>query len=103
MGVLPRLGKSAEDDARRVRVIQHAIAGRATMRLDANRAYSEIDACRLATTLDPAGIELFEQPCRTEDWDPNAKVASVSPVPMMLEEPICELADVRRAAGISNV
>jgi L-Ala-D/L-Glu epimerase len=98
-----KVGKSGEDDARRVRAIQRAIAGRATMRLDANRAYSETDACRFAATLDPAGIELFEQPCQAEDWDANAKVASVSPVPVMLDEPICELADVRRAAEISNV
>jgi L-alanine-DL-glutamate epimerase-like enolase superfamily enzyme len=69
-----KVGKSGEDDARRVRAIQRA-----------------------------AGIELFEQPCRAEDWDANAKVASVSPVPVMLDEPICELADVRRAAEISNV
>jgi L-alanine-DL-glutamate epimerase-like enolase superfamily enzyme len=46
---------------------------------------------------------LFEQPCRAEDWDANAKVASVSPVPLMLDEPICELADVKRASTIANV
>jgi len=98
-----KVGKAADDDVRRVRAIQRAIAGRATMRLDANRAYSEADACRFAASLDPTGIELFEQPCRTEDWDANAKVASVSPVPVMLDEPICELADVERAAAIPNV
>jgi L-alanine-DL-glutamate epimerase-like enolase superfamily enzyme len=98
-----KVGKSAEDDARRVKHIQRAIAGRATMRLDANRAYSEADACRFAMTLDPAGIELFEQPCRAEDWEANSRVASVSPVPVMLDEPICELADVKRASEISNV
>jgi L-Ala-D/L-Glu epimerase / N-acetyl-D-glutamate racemase len=98
-----KVGKAADDDARRVKAIQRAIAGRATIRLDANRAYSEADACRFALTLDPAGIELFEQPCRAEDWDANAKVASVSPVPLMLDEPICDLADVRRASEIQNV
>jgi L-alanine-DL-glutamate epimerase-like enolase superfamily enzyme len=98
-----KVGKDAADDARRVKAIQQAIAGRATMRLDANRAYDESDACRFAATLDPAGIELFEQPCRAEDWDANAKVASVSPVPIMLDEPICTLADVKRAAGIGNI
>ena len=51
-----KVGKSAEDDARRVQLVQRAIAGRATMRLDANRAYSEADACRFAMALDPAGI-----------------------------------------------
>jgi L-alanine-DL-glutamate epimerase-like enolase superfamily enzyme len=98
-----KVGKSAEDDARRVKLIQRAIAGRATMRLDANRAYSEVDACRFVMTLDPAGIELFEQPCPTEDWEANARVASVSPVPLMLDEPICTLADVKRASAIANV
>src|SRR5262245_30838466 len=61
-----KVGKDAAADARRVKAIQQAIAGRATMRLDANRAYSEIDACRFAAGLAPAGIELFEQPCRAE-------------------------------------
>jgi L-alanine-DL-glutamate epimerase-like enolase superfamily enzyme len=98
-----KVGRSAEDDARRVKLIQRAIAGRATMRLDANRAYSEADACRFAMALDPAGIELFEQPCPSEDWEANARVASVSPVPLMLDEPICELADVKRASTMANV
>jgi L-alanine-DL-glutamate epimerase-like enolase superfamily enzyme len=98
-----KVGKDADEDARRVKAIQQAIAGRATIRIDANRAYSEVDGCRFAAGLDPAGIELFEQPCRAEDWDSNAKVASVSPVPIMLDEPICTLADVERAATIRNI
>jgi L-alanine-DL-glutamate epimerase-like enolase superfamily enzyme len=98
-----KVGKAVDEDAHRVRVIQRAIAGRATMRLDANRAYSEAEACRFASRLDPVGIELFEQPCRTEDWDANARVASVSPVPVMLDEPICDLADIKRASKIRNV
>ena len=98
-----KVGKNADDDVWRVKAIQQAIGGRATMRLDANRAYSEADACRFAATLDPSGIELFEQPCDSENWEANAKVASVSPVPIMLDEPICALADVQRAAGIKNI
>src|ERR1051325_4301712 len=98
-----KVGKDVDDDIRRVRTIQRAIDGRATMRIDANRAYSEADACRFAAALDPAGIELFEQPCAAEDWDANAKVARVSTVPVMLDEPICELAAVERAATIPNV
>jgi L-alanine-DL-glutamate epimerase-like enolase superfamily enzyme len=98
-----KVGKDADADTARVRTIQRAIAGRATMRIDANRAYGEADACRFAAALDPAGIELFEQPCRTEDWDANAAVARVSTVPIMLDEPICELDDIERAAGIPNV
>src|SRR5260370_12595872 len=96
-------GKDADADIKRVRAIQRAIAGRATMRIDANRTYSEADACRFAAALEPTGIALFEQPCHAEDWDANANVASVSTVPIMLDEPICALADVKRAAAIPNV
>jgi L-Ala-D/L-Glu epimerase len=98
-----KVGKDADADLARVRAIQRAIAGRATMRIDANRAYGTADACRFAAALDPAGIELFEQPCAAEDWDANAAVAKVSAVPVMLDEPICELADIDRAATIAGV
>src|SRR5215467_1672543 len=98
-----KVGKDADADARRVKAIQQAIGGRATIRLDANRGYSESDACRFAAALDPAGIELFEQPCDADDWDANARVAAVSPVPVMLDEPICAVADIHRAGGIANV
>jgi L-Ala-D/L-Glu epimerase len=98
-----KVGKDVEADERRVKTIQRAIGGRATMRLDANRAYSEVDACRFASALDPSGIELFEQPCGSDEWEANAKVASVSSVPIMLDEPICAIADVERAGSIKNV
>jgi L-alanine-DL-glutamate epimerase-like enolase superfamily enzyme len=98
-----KVGKDADDDARRVKAIQQAIGGRATMRVDANRAYSEAEACRFVAALDPSGIELFEQPCDSENWEANAKVASVSPVPIMLDEPICALADVERAGSTKNI
>jgi L-alanine-DL-glutamate epimerase-like enolase superfamily enzyme len=98
-----KVGKDAGADLARVQAIQRAIASRATMRLDANRAYAQADASRFAAALDPSGIELFEQPCRTEDWDANAAVAKVSPVPIMLDEPICGLDDIERAGAIPNV
>src|SRR5262249_61325983 len=49
-----KVGKNADADAKRVKAIQHAIAGRATIRIDANRAYMEADASRFASSLDPA-------------------------------------------------
>jgi L-alanine-DL-glutamate epimerase-like enolase superfamily enzyme len=98
-----KVGKDADADLARVAAIQRAIAGRATMRIDANRAFTEREACRFAAALDPSGIELFEQPCDADDWQANANVAKVSAVPIMLDEPISTLADVERAAEIDNV
>jgi L-alanine-DL-glutamate epimerase-like enolase superfamily enzyme len=98
-----KVGKEAKADLTRVATIQKAIGGRATMRIDANRAYGEVDACYFAANLDPAGIELFEQPCRAEDWDANTHVAKVSTVPLMLDEPICGLDDIDRAGEIEGI
>jgi L-Ala-D/L-Glu epimerase len=98
-----KVGKDADADITRVKAIQRAIGGRATMRLDANRAFSESDGCRFAATLEPEGIELFEQPCHSDDWNANANVAKVSTVPVMLDEPICAIADIERAATIPNI
>jgi len=98
-----KVGKDVAADMEMLGWIQRAAAGRATLRIDANRAYSREDGCRFAAGIDPAGIELFEQPCAAEDWEANAAVAAVSVVPLMLDEPICDLADIDRAATIPGV
>jgi L-alanine-DL-glutamate epimerase-like enolase superfamily enzyme len=98
-----KVGKDPDADLARVQAVQRAIDGRATMRLDANRAYTQADACRFAAALDPSGIELFEQPCAAHDWNANANVAKASTVPIMLDEPICAPNDIERAAEIRNV
>lgn len=98
-----KVGRDVAADTERVGWIQKAAAGRASLRIDANRAYSREYGCRFASSIDPDGIELFEQPCAAEDWAANAAVAAVSCVPLMLDEPICTLADIERAAGITGV
>jgi L-alanine-DL-glutamate epimerase-like enolase superfamily enzyme len=98
-----KVGKDVDADLRRVKVIQQASGKHATLRLDANRAYSRADGIRFASSLDPTGIELFEQPCDSEDWEANAAVAAGSTVPLMLDEPICTLVDIERAATIKSV
>jgi len=98
-----KVGKDVDADLARVAVIQKAVGERGTLRLDANRAFNRENGMRFASALGPAGIELFEQPCDSDDWEGNAAVAAVSTVPLMLDEPICSLADIERAAGIANV
>lgn len=98
-----KVGQNVDADLARVAVIQSAVAGRASLRIDANRAYRREDACRFVAGLQPDGVELFEQPCAAEDWEANARVAQESPVPIMLDEPICTPADIDRAAEIPGV
>lgn len=98
-----KVGYDWQHDLERVCCVQQAVNGRATIRLDANRGYDESAGKAFASRLDPKGIELFEQPCGSEDWKANAAVASVSTVPVMLDESIYGLADIDRAATIHGV
>lgn len=98
-----KVGHDVDADLARIKAIQEAVAERATLRIDANRAYSRGQGCQFASALNPEGIELFEQPCAADDWDANAAVAKVSTVPLMLDEPICTIADIERAATLPGV
>lgn len=98
-----KVGKDVDGDIERVGWIQKAAAGRVALRVDANRAYNREEAIAFVRGVDPEGIELFEQPCEADLWDDNAAVAAASDVPLMLDEPICTLADIERAADIPGV
>jgi L-alanine-DL-glutamate epimerase-like enolase superfamily enzyme len=98
-----KVGKDVESDLVRLGFIQKAVSGRATLRIDANRAYNRDHGCQFAATLNPDGVELFEQPCSADDWEANSAVAAVSRVPLMLDEPICDLADIEHASAIEGV
>ncbi|OZI60568.1 mandelate racemase/muconate lactonizing enzyme family protein [Bordetella genomosp. 11] len=98
-----KVGFDWRQDLERVQRIQRVAAGRATLRLDANRGYTEADGISFASRLDPAGIELFEQPCASTDWRANAAVAARSAVPIMLDESIYGMEDIDRASTIGNV
>ncbi|MSQ54179.1 MAG: mandelate racemase [Betaproteobacteria bacterium] len=95
-----KVGFDAAEDAKRLREIQSVVAGRASIRVDANQGFSREDALRFASGIEPAGIELLEQPCAAGDWDSACAVARVSTVPMMLDESIYGLPDIRRAAQL---
>ena len=98
-----KVGQDVDADIKRFAWIQECVNGRATLRVDANRGFNREQGRLFASSIDPAGVELFEQPCPAEDWDANAAVAEVSNVPLMLDEPICTLADIDRAATIDGV
>ena len=98
-----KVGKNWEEDAAKVRAVQRAARGRAVIRLDANRGFNRDDGCRFAESLDPDGIELFEQPCESDAWDDNEAVAAVSTVPVMLDESIYGVDDIRRAGAIDGI
>lgn len=98
-----KVGWDVDDDLQRVRWVQQGLRGRALITMDANRGYSLEQGMRFASSLDPEGIVLFEQPCEADEWEANAKVAEVSTVPLMLDESIRNVQDIERAATVKNV
>jgi L-Ala-D/L-Glu epimerase len=98
-----KVGKNWQEDAAKVRAVQEAAKGKASIRLDANRGFNRQDGVRFAETLNPDGIELFEQPCDSKAWDDNAAVAAASNVPVMMDESIYGLDDIRHAGDIEGI
>ena len=97
-----KVGWDVEDDLARVEMARKAIKGRADISLDANRGFTQEQACSFASRLNEE-VKYFEQPCPADAWDANAAVAAVSTVPVMLDEAITNLAAIDRAATIKNV
>ncbi len=95
-----KVGFDVAADLERVRAIQRCNAGRARLRIDANQGYDRDDACRFASSVDPADIELLEQPCHAHDWASLEAVSNVTNVPLMLDESVYGETDIDRAADI---
>lgn len=95
-----KVGFDVAKDIVLVRTFQKVVAGRAMIRLDANQAFTAEEGVAFVKALDPAGIELFEQPCAAGDWDSHLAVARVAQVPMMLDESIFGMEDIEKAARL---
>jgi L-alanine-DL-glutamate epimerase-like enolase superfamily enzyme len=96
-----KVGFDVDDDLQALALIQRVVAGRAALRVDANQGYTAREAATLIERLDPAGIELFEQPCAAGDWDAHraaVEAAARTGLPLMLDESIYAVADIERAA-----
>jgi L-Ala-D/L-Glu epimerase / N-acetyl-D-glutamate racemase len=96
-----KVGFDVGDDLAYVARVQHIVRGRAAIRVDANQGYSPEQAAAFVRGLDPAGIELFEQPCAAGDWEAHraaVEAASRTGLSLMLDESIYAIADIERAA-----
>lgn len=99
-----KVGFDVDADLRVLEAIQAIVAGRMPIRVDANQGYSAAQAAAFIGALDPAGIELFEQPCAAGDWEGHrvaARAGARTGLPLMLDESIYGLPDIDRAAGES--
>jgi L-alanine-DL-glutamate epimerase-like enolase superfamily enzyme len=96
-----KVGFDVADDIAFVRRVQAIVRQRVPIRVDANQGYTAAQAARFIAATDPAGIELFEQPCAARDWDAHRVAvgeARRTGLALMLDESIYGLSDIERAA-----
>lgn len=98
-----KIGFDWQEDLKRVNHVQKIVRGMAVLRLDANRGYDLASGLAIATRLNPDGIELFEQPCGSVEWDAHAQIGLCSTVPLMLDESIYGLQDIVRCGKMQGV
>jgi L-alanine-DL-glutamate epimerase-like enolase superfamily enzyme len=95
-----KVGLDVDADARALEAIARA-APHARLRVDANAGYAARDAIALARACDRLGVavECWEQPCAAEDLDGMAEVAAVVDAPLIADESVKSLDDVRVLAA----
>jgi L-alanine-DL-glutamate epimerase-like enolase superfamily enzyme len=96
-----KVGFEVEKDLAHVRGVQALASRKAKLRIDANQGYSAEQGMAFVRRLDPADIELLEQPCRAGDWDSHMQVVRAATVPIMLDESIYGLEEIQRAADLA--
>jgi L-Ala-D/L-Glu epimerase len=83
-----KLGREPDLDVDRVRAIHAAVAGRASLRLDANQAWTAAQTVSTLQTLEAQGIlpELIEQPVPAHDLDGMRHIVERVQTPLMADE-----------------
>lgn len=78
--------KSLGDDLARIDAVRDAIGPATKLLVDANNAYSRLDALRMARHLEERDIYWFEEPLSPEDSDGAAELVKRTDVPIALGE-----------------
>jgi len=91
-----KVGKDVDADVRALEAIARA-APQATLRVDANAGYTPAQALALARACERIEIpvECWEQPCAADDLDGMAQVAAELDEPVVADESVKTLADLR--------
>ncbi len=98
-----KIGRNIIADIEGARVMLENLPKNIRFRFDANQGYDFVSAERFLTALDRQdneNVEFVEQPLPREQWAEMAKLAAVSHVPLMLDESIFDISDVKKAAEV---
>lgn len=91
-----KLGKNAQEDVERIRLIRQAVGASIRLRIDANQGWNYEDALYALTAMGPYNIQFCEQPMR--HWNDHYLPAlkKQSPIPIMADESVFDHHDAER-------
>ncbi|OYU88943.1 MAG: muconate cycloisomerase [Bradyrhizobiaceae bacterium PARB1] len=97
--------RSVNDDVAHVAAIKRALGDRASVRVDVNQAWSEVDARRGIPALEAAGVDLIEQPLSRDDRGAQARLSGRFAVAIMADEALHGVRDAFdiAARGVADV
>lgn len=78
--------RAVKDDVAHVAAIKRALGDRASVRVDVNQAWSEVDARYGIPALEAAGVDLIEQPLSRDDRGAQARLSGRFAVAIMADE-----------------
>ncbi len=90
--------RSVADDVSHVLAIKRALGDAASVRVDVNQAWSELDAVRGIAALQDGGVDLIEQPVRADNPAALGRLAARFDVAIMADEALHGPADAFRLA-----
>jgi o-succinylbenzoate synthase len=93
-----KLKLGTDQDVAQVRAVREAVGPGATIRVDANAAWSLANATKLLAEIEPYDIELVEQPVAT--MEEAAALSDLSSIPLAGDESIGSADDARRAVEL---
>ena len=94
--------RSVNDDVDHVLAIKRALGDRASVRVDVNQAWSELEAVRGIAALEAGGIDLIEQPVGAANRDAMRRLAARFDVAIMADEALhgpVDAFDIARTYG----
>lgn len=90
-------------DLRRLRLLRDRFGATVRLSADANGRWSETEAGPRLQELGRLGLDYLEQPLPAADWAGASRLAATSPVPLMFDEGLSDMAAVERLAGTRAV
>ncbi|WP_020656062.1 muconate/chloromuconate family cycloisomerase [Massilia niastensis] len=94
--------RSVKEDVDHVLAIKRALGDRASVRVDVNQAWSELDAVRGIAALEAGGVDLIEQPVRADNRAALRRLAARFDVAVMADEALHGPVDAYNIARIDG-